>query len=98
MAVNIAGTLKKSAPVRWIKNPDPWAARSAALRIAKNPPRPNSAKLLIEFMLSNYAAEVLARENRIPPGRGDFSGLDPLRKKIQVEKIVALSIKELQRH
>ena len=48
-------------------------------------------------MLSNQAAEVLAKENRIP-GRSHVSWLDPLVKEIHMEKIVALSMKELQRH
>ena len=55
---------KKGAPVEWIKNPDPLVVQPATVQIAKNPPHPNSAKLLIDFMLSDQAAEVLAKENR----------------------------------
>jgi len=88
---------KKGAPVEWIKNPDPLVVQPATLQIAKKPPHPNSAKLLIDFMLSDQAAEVLAKENRLP-GRSNVKGLDPVFKEINVEKILPLSMEELQSH
>lgn len=88
---------KKGAPVEWIKNPDPLVVQPATVQIAKNPPHPNSAKLLIDFMLSDQAAEVLAKENRLP-GRSDVRGLDPVFKEINAEKILPLSMEELQSH
>jgi ABC-type Fe3+ transport system substrate-binding protein len=46
----------------------------APLKLAKNPPHPNAARLLTNFMLSDQAAEILAKENR-PPGPSDLMGL-----------------------
>lgn len=86
---------KKGAPVEWIKNPDPLVVQPATLQLAKNPPHPNSARLLIDFMLSDQVAEVLARENRLP-GRSDAKGLDPVFKEIHADKILPLSMEEVQ--
>jgi len=55
----------------------------------------NSAKLLIDFMLSEQVAELLAKEQRLP-GRGNTTGLDPVFKEINAEKILALSMEEVQ--
>jgi ABC-type Fe3+ transport system substrate-binding protein len=88
---------KKGAPVEWMKNPDPLVVQPATVQIAKNPPHPNSAKLLIDFMLSDQAAEVLAKENRLP-GRRDVRGLDPVFKEINADEILSLSMEELQSH
>mgnify|MGYP001229596304 CR=1 FL=1 len=86
---------KKGAPVDWIKNPDPLVVQPATLQIAKHPPHPNSAKLLIDFMLSDQVAELLAREQRLP-GRSNVSGLDPAFKEINAEKILPLAMEEVQ--
>ncbi len=69
--------------------------QSATLQIAKSLPHPNSAKLLIDFMLSDQAVEILAKENRLS-GRGDVKDLDPVFGEINAEKILSLSIEELQ--
>ncbi|HEX9147511.1 MAG TPA: hypothetical protein VGA09_24835, partial [Candidatus Binatia bacterium] len=50
-----------------------------------------------DFMLSDQAAEVLAKENRLP-GRSDVKGLDPVFREINAEKILPLSMEELQRN
>jgi iron(III) transport system substrate-binding protein len=86
---------KKGAPVEWIKNPDPLVVQPATVQIAKHPPHPSSAKLLIDFMLSDQVAELLAREQRLP-GRSNVSGLDPAFKEINAEKILPLSMEEVQ--
>jgi iron(III) transport system substrate-binding protein len=86
---------KKGAPVEWIKNPDPLVVQPATLQLAKDPPHPNSARLLIDFMLSDQVAEVLARENRLP-ARSDAKGLDPVFREINADKILPLSLEEVQ--
>ena len=86
---------KKGAPVDWIKNPDPLVVQPATVQIAKHPPHPNSAKLLIDFLLSEQVAELLAKEQRLP-GRSNAAGLDPAFKEINAEKILPLSIEEVQ--
>jgi iron(III) transport system substrate-binding protein len=86
---------KKGAPVEWIKNPDPLVVQPATIQIARYAPHPNSAKLLIDFMLSETVADVLAKENRLP-GRSNVSGLDPAFKEINAEKIFPLSMEEVQ--
>jgi iron(III) transport system substrate-binding protein len=86
---------KKGAPVEWIKNPDPLVVQPATIQMAKYAPHPNSAKLLIDFMLSETVAGVLAKENRLP-GRSNVSGLDPAFKEINADKIFPLSMEEVQ--
>ena len=86
---------KKGAPVEWIKNPDPLVVQPATIQMAKYAPHPNSAKLLIDFMLSETVADVLAKENRLP-GRSNVAGLDPAFKEINAEKIFPLSMEEVQ--
>ena len=86
---------KKGAPVEWIKNPDPLVVQPATIQMAKYAPHPNSAKLLIDFMLSDQIAEVLAKENRLP-GRSNVSALDPAFKEINADKIFPLSMEEVQ--
>ena len=86
---------KKGAPVEWIKNPDPLVVQPATVQIAKQPPHPNSARLLIDFLLSEQVAELLAKDQRLP-GRTNASGLDPAFKEINAEKILPLSIEEVQ--
>ena len=86
---------KKGAPVEWIKNPDPLVVQPATVQLARNAPHPNSAKLLIDFMLSEPVAELLAREQRLP-GRSNAATLDPAFKEINAEKILPLPMEELQ--
>jgi len=86
---------KKGAPVEWIKNPDPLVVQPATVQIAKQAPHPNSAKLLIDFMLSESVADLLAKEQRLP-GRGNVTGLDPAFKEINAERIMPLSMEEVQ--
>lgn len=86
---------KKGAPVEWIKNPDPLVVQPATVQIAKHAPHPNSAKLLIDFMLSDTVAELLVKEQRLP-GRSNVPGLDPAFKEINADKIFPLSMEEVQ--
>jgi iron(III) transport system substrate-binding protein len=87
----------KGAPVEWIKNPDPLVVQPATVQISKNAPHPNSAKLLIDFMLSEQVAELLAKEQRLP-GRNNATNLDPAFKEINAEKIFPLSMEEVQKN
>ena len=77
------------------QNPDPLVVQPATIQMAKYAPHPNSAKLLIDFMLSETVADVLAKENRLP-GRSNVSGLDPAFKEINADKIFPLSMEEVQ--
>ena len=86
---------QRGAPVDWVKNPDPLVVHSQTVQIAKNAPNPNSAKLLIDFLLSEPVAELLAKEHRLP-GRGGVKTLDAAFKEINVEKITPLSMEELR--
>lgn len=86
---------RKGAPVDWVRNPDPLVVQLATVQMAKNAPHPNSAKLLIDFWLSEPAAQIMARENRLP-GRRGVPGLDPAFKEIDVDKIIPLSMEELR--
>jgi iron(III) transport system substrate-binding protein len=86
---------RKGAPVDWVKNPDPLVVQLATVQIAKNAPHPNSARLLIDFWLSEAAAQIMAKEDRLP-GRRGVPGLDPAFKEIDVDRIVPLTMEELR--
>jgi len=86
---------KKGAPVEWIKNPDPLVVQPATVQFAKNAPHPNSAKLLIDYMLSEPVAELLAKEPRLP-GRSQVTSIDTEFREINAEKILPLAMVELQ--
>lgn len=86
---------KKGAPVDWIKNPDPLVVQHATVQLAKQAPHPNSAKLLIDYMLSEPVAELLAKEQRLP-GRSNVATLDPALKEISAERVLQLPMDELQ--
>jgi ABC-type Fe3+ transport system substrate-binding protein len=60
----------RGAPVDWVKDPDPLLSQFHAAGIAKNPPHPNSARLLLDFLLSEESAEIVAESQRLPSRRG----------------------------
>lgn len=64
----------KGAPVEWVKDLKPMAVHGTPIALAKNAPNPNSAKLFIDFVLSDEGAEIIAESRRLPP-RLDVKGL-----------------------
>lgn len=64
----------KGAPVEWVKDLDPMAVHGTPIALAKNAPNPNSAKLFLDFVLSDEGAEIIAESRRLPP-RLDVKGL-----------------------
>ncbi|HZD40685.1 MAG TPA: extracellular solute-binding protein [Terriglobales bacterium] len=84
----------KGAPIDWVKDPDPLVVQMATLQLAKNAPHPNSAKLLIDFWLSEEVAQIMAKDDRIPARTG-VKGLDPAYSEIPVDKILPLPMEEL---
>ena len=85
----------KGAPVDWLRNPDPLVVQLATIMLAKNAPNMNSAKLLIDFWLSEPIASLMAKHDRIP-SRSGIEGVDPVYKEIDVDKILPLSVEELR--
>jgi ABC-type Fe3+ transport system substrate-binding protein len=67
----------------------------ATIMLAKNAPNMNSAKLLIDFWLSEPIASLMAKHDRIP-SRSGSEGVDPVYKEIDVDKILPLSVEELR--
>ena len=61
---------QKGAPLEWVRNIDPMVLQHSVVGLAKNPPHPNAAKLLIDFLLSEEAQQILAKQNRMIPRRG----------------------------
>jgi len=87
----------KGAPIDWIKDPDPLVVQMATLQLAKNAPHPNSAKLLIDFWLSEEVAQIMAKDDRIP-ARSGVKGLDPAYSEISVDKILPMPMEELMQN
>ena len=86
---------KKGAPGGGVqKCRSSLVVQPATVQIAKRAQHTNSAKLLVDFLLSDQVAEVLAG-NRLP-GRSNASGLDPAFKEINADKIFPLSMDEVQ--
>ena len=79
----------RGAPVDWVKDPDPLLSQFHAAGMAKNAPRPNSAKLLLDFLLSEEAAEIIAEGQRVPSRRGvSKEQLSPGFREINMEKML----------
>ncbi|HXK28403.1 MAG TPA: extracellular solute-binding protein [Candidatus Binatia bacterium] len=79
----------RGAPVDWIKDPDPLLSQFHAAGMAKNAPHPSSAKLLLEFLLSEEAAEIIAQGQRVPSRRGVMKEqLSPGFREIHMDKMV----------
>jgi iron(III) transport system substrate-binding protein len=85
----------KGAPVDWIRNPDPLVVQLATIMLAKNAPNPHSAKLLIDFWLSEPIANLMGQNDRIP-SRSGTEGVDQVYREIDVDKILPLSVEELR--
>lgn len=85
----------KRAPVDWVKNPNPLVSQFKLVSIAKKPAHPNSAKLFIDFSLSEAAAEILAKFNVIPAREG-IKNISSGFKEIDVNKLVPPATEELR--
>ncbi len=78
----------RGAPVDWVKDPEPLLSQFHAVGIARNPPHPNSAKLLVDFLLSDEAAEIIGRSQRVPSRRGLKEQLSPGFREINMDKMI----------
>jgi ABC-type Fe3+ transport system substrate-binding protein len=58
-------SMKAGAPVRWLKM-EPLLQTMGLVSITGNPPHPNAARLMVEFMLSEDGQKVLADNDYIP--------------------------------
>jgi iron(III) transport system substrate-binding protein len=67
---------KKGAPVEWVHTVDPIVAAVNSVGLGAKPKNPNSARLLIDFILSKKAQEKIRSFNRVP-ARGDVEPPSP---------------------
>ena len=58
------------APVDWVKDINPMLAQFHVVGLARSAPHPNSARLLIDFLLSGEAQVIVAESARIPTREG----------------------------
>ena len=65
---------KQGAPIEWIPTTKPIIAEMGPIGIASKAPNPNSAKVLIDFVLSREGQQLLRNAGRIVP-RGDVPPL-----------------------
>jgi iron(III) transport system substrate-binding protein len=72
-----AESMKKSgAPIEWVKTTNPVLATLTPAALATKAPHPNAAKLLIDFLLSKEAQQMLVAANRVS-GRTDVEPIVP---------------------
>jgi iron(III) transport system substrate-binding protein len=67
---------KKGAPVEWVHTVDPIVAAVNSVGLGAKPKNPNSARLLIDFILSKKAQEKIRTFNRVP-ARADVEPPSP---------------------
>jgi len=75
-AHRIESMKKSGTPVEWVKTADPVFAALSPVAVAAKARHPNSAKLLMDFVLSREAQLVLRNANRLS-GRLDIEPLVP---------------------
>lgn len=75
-AHRIESMKKSGAPVEWVKTANPVFAALSPVAVAAKARHPNSAKLLMDFVLSREAQLVLRNANRLS-GRLDIEPLVP---------------------
>jgi iron(III) transport system substrate-binding protein len=75
-AHRIESMKKSGAPVEWVKTADPVFVALSPVAVAAKARHPNSAKLLMDFVLSREAQLVLRNANRLS-GRLDVEPLVP---------------------
>ena len=62
------------SPVKWLPLPEGATHSIMATSLVKNAPRPNAAKLLLEFTLSEEFQRIAAAQNVTPARTGVKSG------------------------
>ena len=67
---------KAGAPIDWVKSTDPSFVNVSPVALAAKARNPNSAKLLMDFVLSREGQLILRNLNRIS-GRSDVEPLVP---------------------
>jgi iron(III) transport system substrate-binding protein len=67
---------KKGAPVEWVHTVDPIVVSLNSIGLSAKPNNPNSAKLMIDFLLSKKAQEKIRTFNRVP-ARADVEPPSP---------------------
>ncbi len=77
----------KGAPVDWVKDLYPMAMHGTPVSIMKKSPNPNSARLFIDFLLSEEGSEIIAKSRRIP-ARMNVKGLSPGFKQMNRKNLV----------
>jgi iron(III) transport system substrate-binding protein len=87
----------KGAPVDWVKNPNPLVSQFKLVSIAQKPPHPNSAKLFVDFTLSETAAEILAKF-LVNPAREGIKNISSGFKEIDSKNLVPPPTEELKQH
>lgn len=60
---------KQGAPIEWVATAKPIVAEMGPVGIASKAPNPNSAKLLVDFILSREGQQLLRAAGRIVPRR-----------------------------
>lgn len=75
-AHRIESMRKSGAPVEWVKTADPVFVSLSPVAVAAKARHPNSAKLLMDFLISREAQLVLRNANRLS-GRLDIEPLVP---------------------
>lgn len=75
-AHRIESMKKSGAPVEWVKTSDPVFVSLSPVAVAAKARHPNSAKLLMDFLISREAQLVLRNANRTS-GRLDIEPLVP---------------------
>jgi len=73
---NVEDLKNKGAPLEWIATLDPIVATLRRLALSAKPPHAASAKLFVDFMLSNEGQEIIRAQGRIP-ARPDVVPLSP---------------------
>jgi len=75
-AHRIESMKKKGATVEWVNTLDPIVVSVNAVGLSAKPSNPNAAKLLVDFVLSKEAQEMIRSNSRIP-ARKDVEPLSP---------------------
>ena len=72
-----AESMKRAgAPIEWVKTVNPVLATLTPVALAAKAPHPNAARLLVDFLLSKEAQQMLIAANRVS-GRVDVDSMVP---------------------
>lgn len=95
-----AESMKRAgAPIEWVKSLNPVLATLTPVALAAKAPHPNAAKLLVDFLLSREAQQMLIAANRVS-GRSDVESIVPEMhpSKLKLQTIDPRIAEELNRH